>query len=118
MSLERRFSVRLPARRAFEADNVGALSDLVAEAICGMSAKPAVVVYGNCQAEWVSLAMQSVSSITDRYDVHYLYSFDHPVAGKVQPDPGFSPVVPCCWSNEAHGIGSRGPRHCRRRSKR
>lgn len=32
MAIERSFGVRLPARRAFVADNVGALCDLVAEA--------------------------------------------------------------------------------------
>lgn len=48
--------------------------------------KPSLVVYGNCQAEWVALGLQTIPTVADRFDIHYVYSFDHPVSGLANPD--------------------------------
>jgi len=49
--------------------------------------KPSLVIYGNCQAEWVEIGLRTIPAVADRFDIHYIYSFDHPVSGLAVPDP-------------------------------
>lgn len=68
---------------------------------------PSLVVYGNCQAEWVAIALQAIPAIGDRFDVHYVYSFDHPVSGRATLDPEV--LARCAVLLEQRGAWDRFP---------
>lgn len=63
------------------------------------------MVYGNCQAEWVGLGLQTIPAVTDRFDIHYIYSFDHPVSGLAKPDPSI--LARCAVLLEQRGAWDR-----------
>jgi len=69
--------------------------------------KPSLVVYGNCQADWVERAMRVVPEIADRFDTYYVYSFDHPVSGLAKPDPEI--LGRCAVLLEQRGAWDRFP---------
>lgn len=50
-------------------------------------AKPAVIFYGNCQANALSLLLASDATITDAFSVHFLASFEDRNPGTSEIDP-------------------------------
>lgn len=50
--------------------------------------KPALIFYGNCQANALSLLFSSDTTITGAFSVHYLASFDDRIPGTSEIDPG------------------------------
>lgn len=50
--------------------------------------KPSLIVFGNCQADWVARAFQTVPEIRQRYDVAFLPSFQTPglTPPRAEPD--------------------------------
>jgi hypothetical protein len=69
--------------------------------------KPSLVVYGNCQADWVERALCVVPEIADRFELSYVYSFDHPVSGLAKPDPEL--LGRCAVLLEQRGAWDRFP---------
>ncbi|NHK29515.1 hypothetical protein FF098_016520 [Parvularcula flava] len=43
-----------------------------------MSKKPTLIIFGNCQARIIFEQFVDTPSLTDKYDIHFKYSFNHP----------------------------------------
>lgn len=69
--------------------------------------KPSIVVFGNCQADWIERGLKVVPGVADRFDVSYVYSFDHPVTGLAKPDPDL--LARCVLLIEQRGGWDRFP---------
>lgn len=69
--------------------------------------KPSLVVYGNCQADWIERGLKVIPAVTDRFDVSYCCSFDHPVTGPARPD--FDVLGRCALLLEQRGGWDRFP---------
>ena len=67
-----------------------------------MSAKPRLLVYGNCQAGWLTRFLGGIPAVAERYELYYLTDYaviadDHPTRA-----PGFFKTVDVCiWQTAA-----------------
>lgn len=49
--------------------------------------RPAILVYGNCQADAIAACLRRLPAVTERYDVIYAPSFVHPIDGMAEIAP-------------------------------